>query len=60
MWELSKEIWGSDKEQHDSRLDAVLGRIHQAGLKLNENKLLFGSTEVTFLGHIFSDQGVKT
>ena len=30
MWELSKEIWGSDKEQHDSRLDAVLGRIHQA------------------------------
>ena len=52
-------IWGSDKEQHDARLDAVLDRIHQAGLKLNEKKCLFGSTEVTFLGHLFSDQGVK-
>ena len=36
------------------------GQNTSSGLKLNENKLLFGSTEVTFLGHIFSDQGVKT
>ena len=34
-------------------------RIQQAGLKLNEKKCVFGSTEVVFLGNLFSHEGVK-
>ena len=34
-------------------------RIQQAGLKLNENKCVFGSTEVVFVGHLFSHEGAK-
>lgn len=52
-------VWGSTKEQHDARLNAVMERLQQAGLKLNEKKCLFGSTEVVFLGHLFSQEGVK-
>ena len=52
-------VWGSTKEQHDARLKAVMERIQKAGLKLNEEKCLFGSTEVVFLGHLFSQDGVK-
>ena len=52
-------VWGSTKEQHDTRLNAVMERIQKAGLKLNEKKCLFGSTEVVFLGHLFSHEGVK-
>ena len=52
-------VWGSTKEQHDARLKAVMERIQQAGLKLNEKKCVFGSTEVVFLAHLFSHEGVK-
>ena len=52
-------VWGSTKEQHDARLKAVMERIQQAGLKLNEKKCVFCSTEVVFLGHLFSHEGVK-
>ena len=47
------------KKTHNTRVNAVLDRIHQAGLKLNEKKCLFGLTELVFLGHVFPDQGVK-
>ena len=52
-------VWGCTKEQHDARLKAVMERIQQAGLKLNEKKCVLGSTEVVFLGHLFSHEGVK-
>ena len=52
-------VWGSTKEQHDVKLKAVMERIQQAGLKLNEKKCLLCSTEVVFLGHLFSHEGVK-
>ena len=47
------------KEQHGARLKAVMERIQKAGLKLNEKKCLSGSTEVVFLGHLFSHDSVK-
>lgn len=52
-------IWGKTKEEHDSNLEKVMNRILESGLKLNREKCVFGVTEMTFLGHIVSADGVK-
>ena len=52
-------IWGKTKEEHDSNLEKVMDRILESGLKLNRQKCVFGATEMTFLGHIVSADGVK-
>lgn len=44
--------------QHDQRLDAVLRRLQDAGLKLNGEKCQFGMKELTFMGHRLSRAGV--
>ena len=38
----------------------VLERLCQAGLKLHPNKCHLGKKQVTFLGHIVSEDGVAT
>lgn len=52
-------IWGSDKAQHDDIVKLVLDRIQKSGLKLNKNKCAFGLSEIKYVGHIFSADGVK-
>lgn len=52
-------IWGDTKEAHDKRLQDVLQRVRDHGLKLNESKRQFGVTELTFLGHNISSKGVR-
>jgi hypothetical protein len=52
-------VWGTTKEEHDSRLRNVLTQIRASGLKLNPHKCVFGSTSLTFLGHTMSPEGVK-
>ena len=52
-------IWADTKEAHDARVTQVLTRIRDSGLKLNKAKCVFGATELTFLGHIISAEGVK-
>ena len=52
-------VFGSSKEEHDRRLDAVLRTIKASGLKLNRAKCHFGKTELQFFGHIISADGVK-
>ncbi|KAK3782887.1 hypothetical protein RRG08_002516 [Elysia crispata] len=42
---------------HDVRVRAVLQRLQEAGLTLNE-KCEFSRTSIRFLGHIIDDQGV--
>lgn len=53
-------IWGDTKEQHDSRVHAVLEWAKKAGMTLNMAKCEFGRQEVKFLGHIISAEGVKS
>ena len=50
---------GENKEIHDQRLHKVLAKIKESGLKLNQSKCLFGVSELTFLGHVMSAEGVK-
>ena len=54
---------GDNKEEaradHDRKLEALLQRCRERGIALNKNKLKLRITEVPFMGHIFSDQGLK-
>lgn len=51
-------VFGSNQEEHDARLAAVLERIEQKRLTLNEEKCKFSQTRVTFLGHVIDEQGI--
>ncbi len=46
--------------EHGRRVDTVLGKLIQAGLKLKPSKCTFLQTDVLFLGYIVGKDGVKT
>ena len=47
------------QEEHDQHLHAVLERIRQSGLTLNEGKCEFSRSSIKFLGQIIDKEGVK-
>ena len=47
-------------DEHISRLDEILNRIREAGLKLSPNKCKLFQGEVVFLGHIVTETRVST
>ena len=53
-------IYGRNTDEHISRLRSVFQRIREAGLKLSPGKCQFMKTEVKFLGHIISKDGILT
>ena len=52
-------IHGQGVEQHDKRLFAVLDRLREAGLTLNEGKCEFRLPRLTFFGHEVTKKGVE-
>ncbi|XP_062713311.1 uncharacterized protein K02A2.6-like isoform X1 [Aedes albopictus] len=52
-------VFGSTKEEHDENLAAVLDRLRNHNVKLNESKCVFGSQIVTFLGFTLTPDGWK-
>ena len=44
---------------HDRKLEALLNRCRERGVALNKNKLKLRISEVSFMGHIFSKEGLK-
>ena len=52
-------VYGSDFNQHLRRVDQVLNRIKEAGLKLKPDKCHMLQTEVVFLGHVVSKEGFR-
>ena len=44
---------------HDKAMVALLERARQKNLKPNKNKLKFKEQQVTYMGHILTDQGIK-
>jgi hypothetical protein len=52
-------VFAKDFNEHCCRLDAVLGRIGDAGLKLKPAKCEFGTSEVNYLGFQISEKGVR-
>ncbi|PIK43243.1 hypothetical protein BSL78_19881 [Apostichopus japonicus] len=51
-------VHGKDVEEHDQRLEKVLQRIQEAGLTLNKRKCEFRMTELVFMGHKLSSDGI--
>uniref|UniRef100_A0A8C5WL11 Reverse transcriptase/retrotransposon-derived protein RNase H-like domain-containing protein n=1 Tax=Leptobrachium leishanense TaxID=445787 RepID=A0A8C5WL11_9ANUR len=47
-------------EEHEQRLEKVLKRLHEEGLKLSLEKCQFCLPSVTYLGHVVSAEGVST
>ena len=52
-------IWGSTIEDLDHTTKEVFKEIRKCGLKLNASKCIFRATEVKFLGHIISSDGLS-
>jgi hypothetical protein len=52
-------VYGSNFTEHMQRVDEVLSRIKGDGLKLKPAKCSLLQTEVIFLGHIVSKEGVS-
>ena len=52
-------IHGQGAEQHDKRLFAVLDRLREAGLTLNEGKYEFRLPRLTFFRHEVTKKGVE-
>lgn len=53
-------VFSTSFHQHLERLEMVLGRLQQHRLKLKLTKCHFFQSEVKYLGHIISAQGVAT
>ena len=47
------------QHDHDANLIKLLERCRQAGLALNKEKAELNKTEISFLGHIISSEGLK-
>ena len=52
-------VWGRSREEHDLRLRQVMDRIRTINLRLNPEKCRFRVTEVAYVGHLLTNQGVK-
>ena len=52
-------IFSSTFDEHISRLDEVLTRLSNAGLKLKPSKCSLFQESVIFLGHLVTSEGVK-
>ena len=58
-------VWGKGKsteeasENHDQNLKNLLTRCREKGMKLNKEKLELKKTEISYLGHKISKEGVK-
>ena len=52
-------VFGENKQEHDARLTAALNRIQEAGVTLNKEKCEFAKTELTFLGHLIDQHGIR-
>lgn len=52
-------IYGKTKEIHDQRLRAVLKRCQEINIKLNRDKCKIGLSELKYLGHKITQNGIK-
>jgi hypothetical protein len=53
-------VFGKSFEDHLCNLRKVFDRLSEAGLKLKPKKCQFLQEEISFLGHIVSDSGIRT
>ncbi|XP_022836873.1 uncharacterized protein K02A2.6-like, partial [Spodoptera litura] len=52
-------VWGRSKDEHNQRLECLLRRAKDIGIKFNREKCKFGVSEITYLGHKFDANGMR-
>ena len=52
-------VYSRTWEDHLDHLDQVFTRLHKAGLKLGREKCFFAKSQIQFLGHVVSKDGIK-
>jgi hypothetical protein len=52
-------VYSPSVEDHHIHVREVLNRLQGAGFTLNPEKVVFGATEIKYLGHLISGRGVK-
>ena len=52
-------VFGHTKADHDARLYETLQKLQSAGVTLNPSKCQLERTELRFLGHLLTEQGVR-
>ncbi|GFT01418.1 retrovirus-related Pol polyprotein from transposon opus [Trichonephila clavipes] len=52
--------YSENAEEHRSHLRTIFQKLSSYGLKLNISKCVFGVTELIFLGHLITPDGIKT
>nr|XP_049699503.1 uncharacterized protein LOC110376634 [Helicoverpa armigera] len=52
-------VYGKDKQEHDRRLQKVIETLKANDIMLREDKCIYATTKVQFLGHELSDEGVR-
>lgn len=52
-------VWGKGEKEHDENLRKVLSRARVVKLKLNPQKCTFRLKEVSYVGHPFTEHGLK-
>ena len=53
-------IFGDTMQQHNKNMEDVLQRIKQLGLRLEPSKCEYLKHELEYLGHIITEEGVKS
>ena len=51
-------VFSNATDEHQCHLDKVLERLQRHGLTCNPEKCSFGSTEISFLGHLVTSEGI--
>ena len=52
-------VFDKDEAEHNTRLEAVLRRIKDAGVTLNPEKCEFSKRQLMFLGHVIDSKGIR-
>ena len=52
-------IWDRTMAEHDQRLKRVLNKAREYNLKLSPSKCEFRKSEITYIGHTLSSEGLK-
>lgn len=53
-------VFGCSLKHHNSNLIQVFERLRKYNLKLNASKCVFLKSEVVYLGHLITNEGIKT
>jgi hypothetical protein len=52
-------VWGNNEVEHNRRLKQVLEGANARGFRLNKSKCKFNMTELKYVGHVLSRDGLK-